>query len=415
MTANTKTKEQIKTQRVQITSMLFTLITIGIIVFTTNSSHAQQQVENIIGPLRNAQSVHNVNRQELQLSSTTEETTASPPPPPNNNEFKKLTPGQSVDFGIVDTPRLSWILSFPNSGENDIITFIHKSTGVTTATNYGQNMLSETGRVRYSMVDSIPVYISRPRGPYLYTHHLPVPSTTIPTLTYCGGYCNDCYPGKYMLRRDEFIASCAHSISFEHNEGIHGPTGDGTYRHDKYDSKLVERAVVIIRNPFHVLQDRFLLYSRSYEHLNHRDHEWLPKFVMNNEGFDHYCKIQAVKFADEESKWYEPNIFSSSLVVPCHGDMYRYIHWYNNVFESLDFLNMPYMVVHYDDFDGDYTGVESDMLNFLGLEHGEYSEPPAWYPQGDREFLSDKDKLLLMSFIRSLATPSTLTQIERYL
>ena len=107
MTANTKTKEQIKTQRVQITSMLFTLITIGIIVFTTNSSHAQQQVENIIGPLRNVQSVNNVNRQEQQLSSTTEETTASPPPPPNNNEFKKLTPGQSVDFGMKDSPMLS--------------------------------------------------------------------------------------------------------------------------------------------------------------------------------------------------------------------------------------------------------------------------------------------------------------------
>ena len=35
---------------------------------------------------------------------------------------------------------------------------------------------------------------------------------------------------------------------------------------------------------------------------------------------------------------------------------------------------MPYVVIHYDDFDGDCASVESDMLNFLGLAHGECSE-----------------------------------------
>ena len=52
--------------------------------------------------------------------------------------------------------------------------------------------------------------------------------------------------------------------------------------HNKHDAKLAERVVIVMRNPCHVLQDRFLQHSRSYEHLNHRDHEWLPKFVMNN-------------------------------------------------------------------------------------------------------------------------------------
>ena len=60
--------------------------------------------------------------------------------------------------------------------------------------------------------------------------------------------------------------------------------------HIKHDTKLVERSVIIMRNPHHVLQDMFLQHSRSYEHLNHRDHEWLPKFVMNNEGLHHCCK-----------------------------------------------------------------------------------------------------------------------------
>ena len=60
--------------------------------------------------------------------------------------------------------------------------------------------------------------------------------------------------------------------------------------HNKYHTKLVERAVIIMRNPHHALQDIFLQCIRSYEHLNHRDHEWLPKFVMNNEGFHHHCK-----------------------------------------------------------------------------------------------------------------------------
>jgi len=410
MGTNKKTKEEIRKRTLVVSMQLLfaTVLTVGIIVSTTKSGRATEEV--IVTPLRNVQLVNSINQQQDMSSLTT-----VPPPPPPIDDFRKLTPALSVDFGVKDSPAISWVLSFPNSCENDIINFIQESTGTTTATNYGQNLLSETGRVRYSMVDSIPLYVSRPRGPYLYTHHLPLPTTTIPTLTYCGGYCNDCYPGKYMLRRDEFIAACAHSISFDAVQGPHGPTGEGSYTNYKYDTKLVERAIVIIRNPFHVLQDRFLQYSRSYEHLNHRDHEWLPKFVINHEGFHHYCQIQAVKYADEESKWYDPPIFSSSLTVPCHADMYRYIQWYNNVFESLDFLGMPYMVIHYDDFDGDYTGIESDMLNFLGLVHGEYSNPPLWYPQPDHEFLSDNDKYLLTNFINSLASPFTLKQIERYL
>jgi len=264
------------------------------------------------------------------------------------------------------------------------------------------------------MVDSIPVYVARPHGPYLYTHHKPIPSTTIPTLSYCGGYCNDCYPGKYILHRDAFIAQCAGGFSFTHIEGPHGPTGEGTRTLNKYDTKLVERAVVVVRNPYNVMQDRFIEFSRSYEHLDHRDHEWLPKFVMNSEGFQHYCKIQAVKFADEESKWYDPQIFQQSLSVPCHADMYRYVQWYNLVFESLDFMEIPYIIVHYEDFDNDFEGIDGDMLNFLGLEKN-VTVAPEWYSQGDRGYFSEEDRRLLKEFITALATPVTMREIGRYL
>jgi len=393
-TANETKKKDLQA----IGSIMLTLLTIGVLFLSGQSRSAAKEMS-ITGS--NAQ-VEKTTKQQVTP------TTAMPPA-----EIRNMVAGNSVDFGIGDSPMLGWILAFPDSGENDLVNFIHQSTGMTTATNYGQNMLSDTGRVRFSMVDSKPVYVSRPRGPYLYTHHLPVPAHTIPTLSHCGGFCNDCFPGKYMLRRDAFIAACAEGVSFEHVDGPHGPTGEGAYHDNKYDSKLVERAVVVVRNPYDVLQDRFIQFSRSYEHLNHRDHEWLPKYVMNREGFHHYCDMQAIKFADEESKWYDPSIFQASLAVPCHAEMFRYIQWYNLAFEAMDYLGIPYMVLHYEEIDGDYAGVETDMLNFFGLSHSAVA--PEWYSQGDRGFFSETDRSVLKNFINTMASPSTLNQIGRYL
>jgi len=120
----TARKEQIKnfTKDVVLPTVLI-LITIGLIVLT---SQAQKDptVDLLLQQHKLVQRIAQNEERETLVAR-------------REMPVRKLSPGASVDFGVEDSPMLSWLLAFPGSGENDIITFIQKSTDTTVSSFSG--------------------------------------------------------------------------------------------------------------------------------------------------------------------------------------------------------------------------------------------------------------------------------------
>jgi len=333
----------------------------------------------------------------------------------NNSKIKRFKNIKRFE----NAPALAWLISFPMSGEHDIIYFIQRATNRSTATNYGNSILSETGRYRRNMFDSIPVYKGHKNGPFIFSRHLNIPEYIIPVLTYCGGYCVDCYPGKYAkMPVKDFIKECAKGLRFKADrKGRNGPTGKGVSYDTYYDPKLVSKAVVLVRNPFHVIQERFITFSHTFEGLDYRNHEWLPRYHINSDGFQAYCNNQKRKFIHQEVLYFDKNIFEESLGAPCYADIYRYINWYNLAFESLEYLSIEYIVIHYEEieYEANYNfDKATEILNFLGF-NSNTKYAPSFESVGDRGFLSNEDKNLLIKLIHSLASPKTISVLQKYL
>jgi len=312
-----------------------------------------------------------------------------------------------------NAPGLAWLLSFPGTGTEQIIDLLQDATGKTTATNYGNHHQNQYGRNRMNMVTSTPVYSDKPEGPFLFTSHLTIPDTHIATVSFCDAYCTDCPPSDYLLDLATFKAGCTTGITFSAEVGPKGPLGRGTSGPTSYDLSTVSKAVVLMRDPFNTVQDRFTHWTHSYTAISRRDHEWLPRYTTNGEGFDAYCDYSAVKYASEEQTAYDPDIFNAALGVKCHADIYRYVNWYNLVFETLSSEGIPYTVLHYEDFGNNYEGVEVDLLTFLGLTTA--ASAPQFVLDGDRGYFTSDDKTALKTLIQLLASPDTINNMGRYM
>lgn len=319
----------------------------------------------------------------------------------------------SVPSNDPSAPGLAWLLSFPGSGTEQVVDFLQGATGKTTATNYGNQVQNQFGRNRMNMVTSTPVYSDKPEGPFLFTSHLAIPDSHIATVTFCDAYCTDCPPSEYIIDLPTFKAGCANGMTFQPEVGPRGPIGRGTSGPTSYDLSKLTKAVVLMRDPFNVVQDRFATWTHSYTDISHRDHEWLPRYTTNAEGFDSYCDYSAIKYATEEQAAYDNDIFDASLGVKCHADIYRYVHWYNLVFEMLNAESIPYTVLHYEDIGNDYQGAENNLLSTLGLTA--VNPAPVFVSHGDHGYFTSSDKTALKALIQLLASTDTLNNIGRYL
>jgi len=284
-------------------------------------------------------------------------------------------------------------------------------TNQTTATTYGSAMLNQYGRLTHRYYESVPVYSQRPNGPFLFTHHLDLPMTYLPTVSYCGGLCIDCQPETYILTRDKFLAQCCSGVRFTPEIGLEGPTGSGTFQDVKYDCGRVQKALIIIRNPFHVIQDRFVHNSLINGPVAEQD--WIPRNTLNEKGFQVYCEA-GTKFEALEKSWYDSKAFEKSVGVPCHAEVYRWVQWLNLVFQSIQLQGIPYDVVHYDELRDDMETTMNRIMNFYELETVN-EDAPEFYYKGDRGFFRNEDKVKIKELIRVLAQPDTLGHIERYI
>ena len=145
----------------------------------------------------------------------------------------------NAPYATYQTPRLIWLMSFPNSGTSFTTKLVRHVSHLSTASNYGVENLND----RYC---SVPVYPNTTHGPFWidpkqgfdYQH----PTNYILTKTHCGSRCEVCPPSQWIENTHSFKVAClSGSGVFETHQ---------TPLHVRYDETLVKKAVHLIRNPF---------------------------------------------------------------------------------------------------------------------------------------------------------------------
>ena len=118
--------------------------------------------------------------------------------------------------GVPDefSPRLVWLMGFPQSGEDYVMTNTEHVSNKSPASNYGPEITTA------DQPNSISVYPRHPEGPFWeglgVEKKRTLPQNLVLTKTYCGGYCLECSPEDYVLDADEFMVSVLWSPTVLH-------------------------------------------------------------------------------------------------------------------------------------------------------------------------------------------------------
>ena len=53
------------------------------------------------------------------------------------------------------------------------------------------------------------------------------------------------------------------------------------------------------------------------------------RYNPNRGGLYSWCDEHAVKFSDEENKWYDEGIYDKAVDVICHAEFYKLVQWHS--------------------------------------------------------------------------------------
>jgi len=309
-------------------------------------------------------------------------------------------------------PKIAWVLAYPCTGSDFVIDIIHKLTLKNTATNYGHLVEEASGILSRNVYDSTPLFLNRMNGPFLFTKHLPLPvKTFIPTLSYCGGYCAHCYPGKYVMSRDIFITKCASGTKFTPSKYNDGENGYGYTKEVHYDGAMVKKAGVVVRNPIHVISTRFIYYSNVYA----GELDWTQRYEQSRSGFLTYCEESKVKFGDEESMHWPTGYREAGIEIPCYSEVYKIVQWHNLVCETIDYMKLPQKLIYYEDFFTNYEESARGLLQFYGMAH--VVPIPGTRPDQVRltqDLYTPAEIEKVLEYIRLMASDCTKNVLSRY-
>jgi hypothetical protein len=253
-------------------------------------------------------------------------------------------------------PKVAWLMSYPNSGTSFTLHMTRTVSGTTTGTNYGLE-----GDIKDS--DSVPIYPNHHEGPYYeVVNDMPLtpPPNYILTKTHCGGYCVKCGPKFFIETPETFLRGCANAKQGYFDTAKNIWTTKDVY----YDARtVVKKAIHILRSPYDNIVSRF------HDTYSNRDEEWRKKYPRDREGFQKWCKdtdemYDKLDFLGQRYvEAYKPvlsNVF-------CRAELYKYTQWHNLAFGMSHDLNIPTLIVHYNDYALNFDETVDDIVAFLEL------------------------------------------------
>mmetsp|Transcript_5304 Transcript_5304/g.7283 ORF Transcript_5304/g.7283 Transcript_5304/m.7283 type:complete len:372 (-) Transcript_5304:149-1264(-) len=295
-------------------------------------------------------------------------------------------------------PRVTWLMSFPNSGTSYTMMMTQRLTNLTVASNYGKECFLDEDE------KTVPVHADSPNGPYLLRPlSKELPKKYILTKTHCIGFETAKPPSSYIQTHRTFVKGCARGSRFE------GEEKENVY----YDEKIVQRAIHLLRNPFNNAVSRFHL--QQHEKSKAEEKEWLEKYPSTPEGFQTWCgdldKMHETE--DKESRFFDEEINELFKGVPCHAEFVEYAQWHRLALDTTRDLKLPTLVLHYEDYGSDHKATVGKVLDFLELEAVNELKPFITGKSYD-EYFSHEQRVKAMKLIKALVNPDTWKLLERY-
>ena len=235
------------------------------------------------------------------------------------------------------------------------------------------------------------------KGPFWVQPLRSRPKTVVLTKTHCGGYRYHHSLSRSIETPHSFPLQCASAFS-------KGDQYDGV-KHYGYGYNQVNRAIHLIRDPFDNLVARYHYDgARGDEGRNTRDAK----------GFARFCSKKDSMLSTGLDFLIDPQVLNLTLDIPCHVDLFRYIQWHNLAFIATEqSLQVPTLVVHYEDYASDFEGALESILKFLELHNvGQYAN----FQKGKsyRDYFTEEQVARVRSAIMMLSLPITWRYLERY-
>ena len=131
----------------------------------------------------------------------------------------------------------------------------------------------------------------------------------------------------------------------------------------------------LIRDPFDNVVSRYHLALKHYVKRNQTRE--LATYTKDRRGFRSFCRDLGRRFRqEEEASPFYADVRDLVDAVPCHADFFRYIQWHNLAFTTTWDLQLPTLILHYENYTDDFEGTKETLLSFL--EQEDAREPPAF-------------------------------------
>lgn len=301
-------------------------------------------------------------------------------------------------------PKVVWLMSFPNSGNSFTTQMVRMHTNHFTATNYGEEHIGEESNT------SVPIYHDPlyANGPYLSESITKARNIGhfVLTKTHCGGRCSRCGPETYMETLESFKTACL--------TARRGTSWNGVISFEKvqYSDSLVYGAIHIMRNPFDNVVSRFHLIQKVNKKLG--DIKFEKTFPNNLKGFRKWCNYMDKQYLDSEAKMLDAPIFEMFQSIPCHSDFYRYVQWHNLAFQVTEVMDIPSIVVYYEDYEHDFDSVKDRILSFIDLKDEGYRNVTFSSGKTYHNYFTKNERGAVRRLFHHLASKQTNESIARY-
>lgn len=239
-------------------------------------------------------------------------------------------------------------------------------------------------------------------SPFLLNGSLPLPHYAL-TKTHCAGFCEKCVPS---LTANDFYDGCR-SISYSLN---------GRKLWKSYvPEDLVAKAVHLFRNPQdNLVARKHLAMKRRREDFGWTEEQLAP-YTDTPEGLKEWCRYVDSYFQGDMAKLMEERGVPEAVwkAVPCHTEWFRYVMWHNMAIKVLDRLQVPTLVIYYEDYTSRYEATVDSIFEFLELEQA--ADHAEFIPGKTYETLfEDETGRAATAFVKALAIPKCWRLIRHY-
>ena len=327
-------------------------------------------------------------------------------------------------------------MSFPNSGASFTLNIVSAASNTTVATNYGWdtpeeeldgNCLAKTNLPVFPMTLNSSNHNPSATGPFWWqpntmpTRRQPPPVTVL-TKTYCGGYCHDCKPLASVETPHSFMMHCATADAEVGAGDTEEPDAARTRERYIYDYNDMDRVVHLIRNPLENVVSRY--HSDLTRLVAENTTEWMERYTYDSAGFQTFVPMSPIRVRNARIVMSINKSCDWWKISHATMDIFRYVQWHNLAFITTNnYLNLPSLVVHYEDYNTNLEGTLQSLLDFLELPDARAALNGVAAPTGLGALQAEKsysdyytqDQIdRIHTAIMMLASPLTWHSLERY-